>query len=170
MPAAGNTLAATVATPARPATTPAASTAGDPGTLVRADSLREKPASDARELGALAGGSKVSVLGREGAWYKVSAGGKTGWVRMLSVRRSAGASSSSIGGIAGIASGRTGTGSVVTTTGVRGLDSEDLKTAAFNEERVAKAESLRVDRATADAFAQAGGLKKQNVPDLPAAK
>jgi hypothetical protein len=154
--------AASTASPA-----PAVSMNGDPGTLVRADTLRARNAADAPEVASLAAGSKVKILSRDGAWYQVNADGKSGWVRMMSVRRSA-AASSDVAGLAGIASGRTGTGKVVTTTGVRGLDSGDLTAATFDEARIAKAESLRVTRADAEAFARQAGLVVQAVPALPA--
>lgn len=157
------------ATPAPASTTAAAPAPSgkDPGTLLRAESLRERPAADAPELAQLAAGSSVNIVTREGGWYQVAAAGKTGWVRMLSVRRSE-AASTSVAGIAGIASGRTGTGKVVTTTGVRGLDSGDLQAATFDEARIAKAESLRVSKSDAAAFAKAGGLVTQDVAALPA--
>jgi len=149
------------------AAAPASAAGSDPGTLVRAETLRARPASDAPEAGSLAAGTAVNVLARDGGWYQVSGAGKTGWVRMLSVRRSA-AASTSLAGIAGVASGRTGTGKVVTTTGVRGLDSGDLQAAVFDEARIAKAESLRVSRQDADGFARQGGLVAQAVDALPA--
>jgi hypothetical protein len=73
-----------------------------------------------------------------------------------------------VAGIAGISSGRTGTGKVVATTGVRGLDSGDLAAAVFDETRIAKAETLRVSRADAEAFARQAGLTPQAVATLPA--
>lgn len=137
------------------------------GTLTRAESLREKPFADARVLAPAAAGAKVEVLVREGGWYQVKAGTKTGWVRMLSVRRST-AATTTAAGIAGVASGRTGTGKVVSTTGVRGLDSAELATATFSEEQIARAEKYRVSRKDAEAFAKAGKLTVRDVKALPA--
>lgn len=154
-----------------PATTTGTSTSGatEPGSMTRADALREKPFADAREITTLAAGTAVSIAGREGGWYQVSSGGKSGWVRMLSVRRSSSTTSGgSIDGLAAVASGRTGTGTVVTTTGIRGLDSQALQVAAFNEERVAYAESLRTPKPEANAYARKGGLAVRDVPMLPA--
>lgn len=142
--------------------------AADPATLSRADSLREKPFADAKVVAPLAAGTKVDVVTRDGGWYQVKSGKKTGWVRMLSVRRSGGASGASVAGIAGVASGRSGTGKVVTTTGVRGLGDGDLGAAAFNAEQVAQAEKYRVARNDADSFAKQGGLAVIDAPALPA--
>ncbi|MDF3030163.1 MAG: type 3 domain protein [Moraxellaceae bacterium] len=141
--------------------------AADGGTLTRAESLREKPFADAKALAPLASGAKVEIVTRNGGWYQVKSGGKTGWVRMLSVRRSAGAGGSDIAGLAGVASGRTGTGTVTTTTGVRGLDAQDLSTATFDEEQVKKAEALRVTAGAANAFAKQGKLAVRDVQPLP---
>jgi uncharacterized protein YgiM (DUF1202 family) len=142
--------------------------AADSGTLTRAETLRAKPFADAKVVAPVAGGSKVSILLRSGGWYQVKAGSKTGWVRMLSVRRSAATSGSSIAGLASVASGRTGTGKVTTTTGVRGLDSNDLATAAFNEAEISMAEQYRVSAKDALAFAKQGRLLVHAVQPLPA--
>lgn len=147
------------------ATTPAL--AADPGTLSRADSLRDKPFVDAKVVTALNAGAKVEIVGRSGGWYQVKSGTKTGWLRMLSVRRPV-TGSTSVAGVAGVASGRTGSGAVVTTTGVRGLDNGDLDTAQFNETQIAQAEKLRVSAADAAAFAKQGGLVHVDAPKLPA--
>lgn len=143
--------------------------AADPGTLTKAETLRAKPFADAAAVTALASGAKVDIVTRNGAWYQVKAGTKTGWVRMLSVRRGATtASGSSIAGIANVASGRTGTGKVTTTTGVRGLDEQELDTATFDEAQIKKAEGYRVSRKDADAFAKLGKLTLRDVQPLPA--
>lgn len=146
---------------------PLAALAADPATLSRADVMRDKPFADAREVSKLAAGAKVDIVARNGGWYQVKAGTKTGWVRMLNVRRATTASSS-VAGLATVASGRAGTGTVSTTTGVRGLDAQELATATFNEAQVAKAEGYRVSRADAEAFARAGKLVVQKVEPLPA--
>lgn len=150
------------------ATSTAMATAADSGTLTRGETLRDKPFADAKAVTTAASGAKVDIVTRNGAWYQVKTAGKTGWVRMLSVRRSAAASGSSITGLANVASGRTGTGKVTTTTGVRGLDSEDLAAASFDEAQTAKAEGFRVSRKDADAFARQGKLTLRDVQPLPA--
>lgn len=142
--------------------------AADPGTLTKAETLRAKPFADAAAVTSVASGAKVDIITRSGAWYQVKSGTKTGWVKMLSVRRSAAASGSSITGIAGVASGRTGTGKVTTTTGVRGLDEQELNTATFDEAQIKKSEGYRVSRKDAATFAKAGKLTLRDVQPLPA--
>jgi uncharacterized protein YraI len=130
------------------------------------DSLREKPFADAKVVTKLTTGQKVDILKREGAWYQVKMAGKTGWVRMLSVRRTGQAAAVSAGSLSKVASGRAGTGKIVATTGVRGLSEEALRQAAFSEEAVAAAEKYRVSAAEADRFAREGGLSRRQVPDI----
>lgn len=143
-----------------------AAIAADAGSMTRAESLRDKPFADAKVVAPVASGASVDIVSRNGGWYQVKAVGKTGWVRMLSVRRSAATSASSITGIANVASGRTGTGKVSTTTGVRGLDAEDLATASFDEAQTARVESYRVSRQSADAFAKQAKLTLRDVQPL----
>lgn len=145
-----------------------AALAADTGTLTRADAVRSKPFADAAVVLQLKSGVKVDIISRNGGWYQVKSGGKTGWVRMLSVRRAAATTGSAVTGIASVASGRTGTGKVTTTTGVRGLDEAELKAAAFDEAQIAKAEGYRASRQEADAFAAAGKLVRADVQPLPA--
>jgi uncharacterized protein YgiM (DUF1202 family) len=139
----------------------------DGGTLTRAETLRVKPFADAKAVAPAASGAKVDIVSRNGGWYQVRVAGKTGWVRMLSVRRAT-VASSSITGLASVASGRAGTGKVTTTTGVRGLDSEDLAAATFDEAQTKKAEGYRASRQGAIAFAKAARLSVHNVQPLPA--
>jgi hypothetical protein len=139
----------------------------DPGTLTKAETLRAKPFMDAAAVSNLATGAKVDIITRNGAWYQVKSGTKTGWVRMLSVRRGAATPSSNIAGLANVASGRTGTGKVTTTTGVRGLDAQDLDTAKFDEAQIKSSEGWRINAKDANAFARAGKLTLRDVKPLP---
>ena len=140
----------------------------EPATMSRADNLYEKPFTDARVVGKLTAGLAVEVQKREGAWYQVKAGGKAGWVKMLSVRRTAAAAVASSGSLSKVATGRAGTGQIVTTTGVRGLGEEQLRPAPFSEAAVAAAERFRVDSTEAERGARQAGLAPRAVPALPA--
>ncbi|MCM2264382.1 MAG: SH3-like domain-containing protein [Desulfuromonadales bacterium] len=140
----------------------------EPARVSKADSLYEKPFADAKVLAKLAAGQQVDVQKREGSWYQVKAAGKTGWMRMLSVRRTAAAAAVSAGSLSQVATGRAGTGKIIATTGVRGLGEETLKPAAFSEEAIAAAERFRVSQAEAERLARDAGLSPRNVPPLPA--
>jgi hypothetical protein len=88
---------------------------------------------------------------------------------MLSVRRGQAAGSNvgqEVGGIAGIATGRAGTGQVVSSTGVRGLSEEQLKAAKFDEAELQRAEGFAVAAADAKAFAVQGNLAPREMAFL----
>jgi hypothetical protein len=99
---------------------------------------------------------------------QVSAKGKTGWVRMLYVRRGASGEKASAvkeaSGVLGLATGRAGSGNVVAATGVRGLDEEELKEAEFNKKEFQKLQTYLTSKKDAQHFAQQAGLQSQTVP------
>jgi Bacterial SH3 domain len=142
--------------------------AGDAGTALKADTLRKEPYADAKTVGSLAKNDSVEILSKKGAWLQVKSKKSTGWVRLLSVKR--GAASSSGSSVADIASGRAGTGKVVSTTGIRGLSAEELKAAKFNEEEMKKMESYQVSTSVAQSFASAGGLSATKMAYLKGAQ
>ena len=135
---------------------PAIALAGDAGTALKADILRVEPYADAKTAGNLNKNDVVDILAKKGAWLQIKTKSASGWVRILSVKR--GGTSVSNSNVADIASGRTGTGKVVSTTGIRGLSAEELKAAKFNEDEMKKMESHAVSANDARKFASAGGL------------
>ena len=141
--------------------------AGDAGTAIKMDSLRAEPFADAKTVGSLNKNDSVEILTKKGAWLQVKSKKNTGWVRLLSVKRGGTSPSSSV---ADIASGRTGTGKVVSTTGIRGLSAEELKAAKFNEEEMKKMESYQASSSDAQSFATAGGLSANKMAYLKGAK
>jgi uncharacterized protein YgiM (DUF1202 family) len=144
--------------------------AQETGTALKADEIKAEPFKDAKTLGKIAKGDKVEILGRQSGWLQVKAGSKKGWVRMLSVRRGQAGqkdAAQQIGGVAGLATGRAGTGEVVSSTGVRGLSEEELKGARFDEAQVVKAESHAASAADAKTFAAQGKLTAQKIAFLP---
>lgn len=140
------------------------------GTALKADDIKAEPFRDAKTVGSLAKGDTVEILAKKSGWLQVKARGKQGWVRMLSVRRGEAGrpdAGKEAEGIAGLATGRAGTGQVVSATGVRGLSEADLKEARFNAEELQKAESGRVSAQAAQTFAQAGELSARQIAFLP---
>jgi hypothetical protein len=142
--------------------------AGDAGVAIKADTLRKEPFADAKTVGNLAKNDSVEILTKKGAWLQVKSKKSTGWVRLLSVKR--GGASSSGSAISDVASGRTGTGKVVSTTGIRGLSAEELKAAKFNEEEMKQMESYQTSAADAKSYAAAGGLSASKMAYLKGAK
>lgn len=133
--------------------------AAESGTALKSDDLRVEPFRDAKTLATLMAGDKVSILKKESGWYQIDSTKGKGWVRMLSIRKGeARKGGSDASGLLGMASGRAGTGKIVATTGIRGLNEEELKTAKFNEEELKRAESYATGKSEAAKFAAQGKL------------
>lgn len=145
----------------------ATAAAAETGTALKSDSLRAEPYGDAKTVGNIARGDKLDILDKQGAWLKVKSAKASGWVRLLSVKRGALGQSNDAAGVLGLATGRAGTGQVVSTTGVRGLSEEDLKAAKFNEEEWKKLEANRLPAGEAKQFAASGSLKARKLDYLP---
>lgn len=144
--------------------------AGENGTSVKADELKAEPFRDAKTVGALAAGDKVEIIKKDGGWLQIKSAKGSGWVRMLSVRRGEArktSAGSEVAGLAGLASGRAGTGRVVATTGIRGLNEEELKAAKYNETELKLAESYITSKAEAQKFAAKGKLAARKMDYLP---
>lgn len=140
------------------------------GTALKDDTLRVEPYADAKASGAIKRSDKVDILEKKGAWLKVKAPKASGWVRLLSVKRGEASKSNEVAGVLSVASGRAGTGQVVSTTGVRGLNEEGLKAAKFNEAEVKQLEGYSVSAEQAQQFAKAGGLQASKLAYLPKPK
>jgi len=148
---------------------------GEAGTALKADTLRATPFADAKSVGTLSKNDAVDIVAKKGAWLQVttqkSTGKKnTGWVRLLSVKRGGASSSNQVKGLADVASGRAGTGKVVSTTGIRGLSAEELKSAQFNETEMKKLEGYTLTPSDGQKFAKAGGLTATKLPYFTGAK
>lgn len=142
--------------------------AAETGTAIKADTLRAQPFADAKSSGALTKNEPLELLTKKGAWLQVKTKKSTGWVRLLSVKRTN--SGTSLKGTVDVATGRAGTGKVVSTTGIRGLSAEELKSAQFNEVEMKKLESLAVSKADAQQFASSGGLSSNKTAYLKGVK
>ena len=141
----------------------------EPATVIRATELKKEPATDAPSVAALAEGVKVEALERKGGWTRVKAeGGAEGWVRMLQLRYSAGGEAKQ--GDSGVAQllnvARTGTSGTQVTTGVRGLDADQLAKAQPNPGELAKMTGYAAGADSAAGFAAQGALQPRRV-DYP---
>lgn len=133
--------------------------AAEIGTALKADDIKVEPFRDARTLAKLATGDKVDIIKKDGGWYQVNSAKGKGWVRMLSIRKGdARKGSVNAGGLLAMTSGRAGTGKVVATTGIRGLNEEELKAAKFDETELKRAESYATSKTAATKFAAQGKL------------
>lgn len=138
----------------------------EPATVIRATELRAAAATDAAVVAPLAEGAKVDALERKGGWTRVKAeGGAEGWVRMLALRHAGGGAAkpgdSGISQLLNVA--RSGTSGTQVTTGVRGLDAEQLANAKPNAAELQKLQGYAAGKDAAAGFAAAGRLQPQNV-------
>ncbi|HOD28192.1 MAG TPA: hypothetical protein PKH03_03180 [Syntrophales bacterium] len=157
-------LAVLLAVPLLPGMTRAAET----GQALKADVLRATPYSDARTTGAIVRGETLQILAKKGAWLNVKTAKRAGgWVRLLSVRRGTAGSGSPARGVLDVASGRAGTGRIVATTGVRGLNEEELKGAQYNAAEVKKLDGYAQTPRQGEQFARRGGLRAVTFAYLP---
>jgi hypothetical protein len=132
----------------------------------RSTELKDRGSADSRTVATLPEKTAVKVLERGGGgWTRIDAGGgQTGWVRVFHLRFPATVETSSSGGgfLSGVSGmlggGRKSQSTTIATTGIRGLSPEDLKNASPNPEALAKAQSYRSDKATAERFAREGKL------------
>ncbi len=138
------------------------------GTALKADAIKKEPFSDAQTVGTLGVGDKVNIFKKDGGWLNVKSAKGSGWVRMLSIRKGdAKKGKGVLDSFKGLASGRAGTGKVVATTGVRGLNEEELKAARFDANELNLAESYLTSKADAQSFANQGKLKPLSINYLP---
>ncbi|MEN6469387.1 MAG: SH3 domain-containing protein [Smithella sp.] len=146
---------------------PGIPSAAETGSALKADVIRFEPYTDAKKTGAITRGEKLHILGKKGAWLNVKTAQAKGWVRLLSVKRGGGSAGNEVKGVLDVASGRAGTGKIVATTGVRGLNEEELKSAKYNGAEVAKLESYTQTSQQGRQFAKSGGLKAVKFDYLP---
>jgi hypothetical protein len=144
------------------------SQAAESGTALKADTLRVQPFADAKSSGVLVKNEPLQIINKKGAWLQVKTKKSTGWVRLLSVKRAS--TGNALKGTVAVATGRAGTGKVVSTTGIRGLSAEEIQAAQFNEAEMKKMESLAVSKTEAQKFAISGGLSSNQTAYLKGVK
>lgn len=141
---------------------------------VRPTEMKAKPFSDASTITKLAESSKVDVLARQTSWIQVKADGNNGWVKMLSLRfdqpQAGSTANSNVGVLFNIAA--TGKGGSTATTGVRGINEENLRNPTPNMTALREVNERNVSPAEVQAFAKAGKLmpKSLDYVAIPGAK
>lgn|GEM_PF-3864191 len=160
------------------------------GTIRATAKLKKFPRVNARTIRVLAGATRVRVVGRLGAWYRVTVGNSEGWVRYSMVRLgpvAANPAAASLakpaekrgGGIfSGFARGLTGLVNrfskqqaprpeATVTIGIRGLSSGDLRTARPNPAELRKLDSFAAGDSEARRFARQAQLATRRIAYLP---
>lgn len=131
------------------------------GYTIREVEVKQEPYTDAATVATLPEKTIVTITKRQGGWMQVTSAQANGWIRMLSVRLgepggAAATPSSSSGGswFASLFSlGRSSSSGAAVTTGVRGLDKEQITNATPNFAEVQKMESYTVSKDKAQQFA-----------------
>lgn len=142
-----------------------------PGVMLKDEPMLASASATAAPLLKLAKGEAVEILGRQGGWSQVRGQGKTGWVRLLSVRGGATSQTDVAGELTGVLSlgaTRRDPNKVVAVAGVRGLSEEELKQARYDERALRQMEGYVASGQEAARFAAEAGLVKRELAYLPA--
>lgn len=147
----------------------------EPGMASRATDVLAQPQSDAAKLATLTENETVDIRKRQGAWSEVKTTGNTiGWVRMLHLKAPGSGSTAASPGanpanaLASLLGSGRSSGNATATTGVRGLDKEDLEKAQPDYNEFAKMQKLAVPASAGTAFARRSKLEPAQVAYLPA--
>ena len=136
----------------------------EPATVIRATELKKTPATDAPTVAELAENTSVDAVERRGGWTRVKAAGAEGWVKMLALRYGSGETRQGESGLSQLFNAvRTGSSGTQVTTGVRGLEAEEITNAQPNAAELMKMQGYAASRDTASSFAAQGKLKAQRV-------
>ena len=142
--------------------------------------LRDGPYRDAAEIGTLPGDTRLLVLDRKGGWYQINHEKGSGWVRLTGLRlernhpgkgkgkgqgkgkANAPGQQKKVGKLDTLgealtgglfSTGRGSSNSVASTTGIRGLDAQQLDNASPDEAAVAALDKFAVSTDQAQRFA-----------------
>ena len=140
------------------------------GTMIKNDDLRASAVSSSAVVGQASKGASVEVLQRQGGWTQIKHAGKTGWVRILSVRLAVESGSNLLGGLAQMGGSRPDSSRVVAVAGLRGLNEAELRGARFNATELARLDYYASSRADAEQFARSANLKRVDMAYIKAAK
>ncbi len=137
----------------------------EPATVIRATELKKEPATDAATLSELQENTSVEVVERRGGWSRVKAAGAEGWVKMLALRYGTPGRQGESGLSQIFSVARTGSSGTQVTTGVRGLDAEQIVNAQPNAAELQKMQSYAATPDAAAAFASQAKLKAVSVEE-----
>ena len=142
----------------------------EPAVVIRATELKKDPATDAPTVAELAENAAVDAAERKGGWTRVKTpGGSQGWVKMLLLRY--GGPGTAKAGDTGLSQmfnvARTGTSGTTVTTGVRGLDAEQISNAQPNPAELGKMAGFAATKEASSGFAKRAKLQARQV-DYPA--
>ena len=143
--------------------------AAENGYVIRAADLMDQPFIDATKTGSVTANEAVEIVQRQGAWVRVAVGGKTGWVRRLNMRMG-GATLPDSKGKTNTAFLTTGSSGRTVTTGVKGLDEENIRNATPDAAELETLNGLGVTADDAKALAASDKLTENQVDYLKKGK
>ena len=132
----------------------------EPAKVRTAGPIQAQPLAAAASTGSVKSGVTVDILQRKGFWARVKSGSQTGWLKLSRLSLGSGVSGNEI---AALASGRTGSGNVVSASGGRGLDAADFERATPDSAAVSALSRTAASEAAATQFARSGGLKARKL-------
>jgi hypothetical protein len=144
---------------------PASVLGAENGLMIRAGDLMSEPFIDSQKSAKVKAKQKVTILERKGGWIRVETNGQAGWVRSLNVRLEEGAGRPR-GSSGNVAQLRTGSSGRTATTGVKGLDDEDIAKASANYGELAALDATAVPQADAKSAAAQKQLSENQVAYL----
>lgn len=134
--------------------------------------LKELPNMKSKVVGKVSKG-EIEVIDKKGFWIKVKKDSVEGWTKLnnVEIEKDSNLSLSSLN------TGREGSGNIVSTSGVRGLDGEDITNAQPDMNEFEKLKKLTVTKSAGETFSQNSKLitkkikfiivKKQNSNNNP---
>lgn len=139
------------------------------GKMIKSGELYSEPSINSTKVMTIKSGQSVSIIEKKGFWIKVQSDNKNGWAKLSDVELP------TVDGkkIDPLSTGRSSSGNIVNTAGVRGLSPDELKNAKPNSAAVDQATQMSQSIATTDitGFASSGGIvARTNVPDVKAVK
>jgi hypothetical protein len=149
----------------------AAPAAAQPVTLERDSPLYAEPRLDAPQVAQLKLGAAGEVVGKQGAWLNLKTAGGSGWLFSFNVRfqsQQAGAGDAGAASTAGRLFGPRRNVTVTSSIGIRGIEEEDLRQAAYSAGQMKLLDGYVATRQAAERGARASGLTPQQVEFLGA--
>lgn len=135
--------------------------------IVQKDSVTvySQPAFSAPTIATLGRRDSVEIAKQQGLWYEVALhNGAHGYLRVNDVRIADASATHSASTMHILLTGKSGTGRVTETAGVRGLNESDLRSAAYDGAQLAKMEHNRVSPQAAARYAAKHGWSATQIP------
>ncbi|MGB8635623.1 MAG: M48 family metalloprotease [Rhodanobacteraceae bacterium] len=131
----------------------------------RSATVYSKPDFKAPAVATLARKDPVTINDQLGLWYQVAlSGDRSGYIRVNEVRLAASGATGSEDTMHILMTGKSGSGRVTETAGVRGLDESELRSASFDARQLREMEGNRASTASAERYAQQHHWSRTSVP------